>query len=446
MSHPAPERRRRFVDLSPLRTSRSFAWLWIGGAVAGVGTQLTIVASGLQIYDITRDTFAVALVGGIALVPMIVAGLWGGMLADAVDRKTLLLVTALLSWLATLGLVVVSAVDAAVAAQGDRVAVWPFYVLTTLNAVTAVMQMSTRQAITPRILPADMVSRAAALGGIAIGFQVTLGPALAGVLVATVGFAWTFAADAVLFLVGLAGILQLPRLPPLMRAARPGLESLVDGIRFLRRAPNIRMSFLVDIVAMTFGRPIALFPAVGATVIGGGATTVGIITAAFAIGAFLASLFSGPVAHIHRHGVAIGRAISLYGMFGALFGIVILLMQTGWFGPVGPTLAGVSWPALILAALAVTGMGASDEISAIFRSTMLLTAAPDEMRGRLQGVFTVVVTGGPRVGDLWAGVGTALVALWFPSLVGGLLTIALIAILLRVVPSFRAYDARDPSL
>ena len=163
MSAPEPTRRRRFVDLTPLRVSPRFRWLWIGSAVAGVGAQLTIVAAGLQIYDITRDTLAVALVGVIALVPMIVAGLWGGMLADAVDRKGLLLVTALVSWLSTVGLVVVSAVDAGLEAQGERVAVWPFYVLTTLNSVTAVMQMSTRQAIIPRILPAEMVSRAAAM-------------------------------------------------------------------------------------------------------------------------------------------------------------------------------------------------------------------------------------------------------------------------------------------
>lgn len=418
--------------------------MWIGAAVAGVGSMLTVTASGLQVYDITRSTFAVGLVGGIALVPMIVAGLWGGMLADATDRKLLLAISALLAWLSTLGLVALSAVDATLRSGGERVEVWPFYLLTTLTAVSATVQNATRQAIVPRLLPAELVSRAAALSGIAIGFQVTIGPALAGVLVATVGFAWTFAVDAALFLVGFAGILNLPRMPPLAAAARPGLESLREGIRFLRGAPNIRMSFLVDLVAMTFGRPIALLPAVGATVVGGGAITVGVLTAAAAVGTFLTSLLSGPVAHVHRHGVAIGRAIAVYGGFVMLFGAVILVKLVGGFPAVGEPFARVDGVALGVAALAMVGMGASDEVSAIFRSTMLLTAAPDDMRGRLQGVFTVVVTGGPRVGDLWVALTASAVALWFPALVGGLLIVALIGLLLRLTPSFRAYDARTP--
>ena len=137
------------------------------------------------------------------------------------------------------------------------------------------------------------------------------------------------------------------------------------------------MSFLVDIIAMSFGRPFALLPAVGAIAIGGGPITVGVLTAAAAVGTLLASLFSGPVAHVHRHGVAIARAISVYGAFVALFGAVLLAMSLGWGGPVGADWSQVAWPALAVAALALAGMGASDEISAIFRSTMMLTAAPD---------------------------------------------------------------------
>lgn len=434
------------VDLSPLRVSPTFARLWIGGTIAGVGGMLTTVAVGLQIYDITESTFAVGLVGGISLVPMIVAGLWGGMLADAFDRRRVLIVSSLVGWLTTLALVALSAADAVLAAGGDRVAVWPFYLITTVNAIAATIQGATRFSVYPRILPADMVSRAAALGGIGFGFMLTVGPALAGVLVASVGFAWTFAVDAVLFAAGFLGIVSLPKLPPLMAAARPGLQSLRDGLTFLRHAPNIRMSFLVDIVAMSFGRPGVIFPAVGALVIGGGPVTVGILTAAGAVGTFLASLFSGPVSHVHRYGIAIGRAITVYGGFVALFGLVVAAMQTGWFGPVGEEFGEVNPVALGLAALAMAGTGASDEVSAIFRSTMLLTAAPDEMRGRLQGVFTVVVTGGPRIGDLYTGIFASAVALWCPPVFGGLIIIALIAVLLRVQPSFRRYDARDPAL
>lgn len=445
---PDPEAipRRRFVDLTPLKSSPAFARLWIGSTVAGIGAQLTIVAVGLQIYDITESTLAVGLVGGIALVPMIIAGLWGGMLADAFDRRRVLLISATLGWLSTLGLVALAAVDASLTAAGERVDAWPFYVFTTINAVASTVQNATRSSVIPRILPIHLVSRAAALNGISFGLTLTIGPALAGALVATVGFPITFAVDAVLFTAAFIGIIGLPRLPPLGEVARPGLQSLRDGAAFLKRAPNIRMSFLVDIVAMTFGRPFVLLPAVGAVVIGGGPVTVGVLTAGAAAGTFLASLFSGPVARIHRHGVAIGRAITVYGAFVLMFGMVLAAMQTGWFGPVGEDFAEVNVVALLLGVLALAGTGAADEVSAIFRSTMLLTAAPDDMRGRLQGVFTVVVAGGPRVGDLYAGILASVLALWFPPVLGGLLIMALIGVLVRLTPSFRAYDARTPTL
>ncbi len=442
---PSDAPRRRFVDLAPLRASPAFARLWIGNAISGIGAQMTIVAVGLQIFDMTASTMMVALVGGVALLPMVVAGLWGGMLADAFDRRLVLMVSSLTGWAAVLGLVALSTWDAMLVADGQRAEVWPFYVLTTINTVAATISGATRSAVTPRILPPELISRAAALNGIAIGIMLTLGPATAGVLVATIGLPITFAIDAVLFTAGFLGIIGLPKLPPLGEVARPGLESLRDGLAFMRQAPNIRMSFVVDIIAMTFGRPFALLPAVGAVAIGGGPVTVGVLTAAAAIGTLLASLLSGPVAHVHRHGVAVSRAITAYGCFVALLGAVVLAMTLGWGGPVGPAWTQVSWPALAVAALAFAGMGASDEISAIFRSTMLLTAAPDDMRGRTQGLFTVVVAGGPRVGDLYAGAMASLLALWAPPLLGGLVIVVLIAIVTRAQRTFLAYDARTPT-
>lgn len=441
----SPARRSRMVDLAPLRASPAFARLWIGNAISGIGAQMTVVAVGLQIFDMTASTMMVALVGGIALLPMVVAGLWGGMLADAFDRRALLIASSLTGWAAVLGLVALSTWDAALVAEGGRAPVWPFYVLTTINTVAATISGATRSAVTPRILPAHLLSRAAALNGIAMGTMLTLGPAAAGVLVATVGLPITFAIDAALFTAGFLGVLGLPRLPPLGAVAKPGLASLRDGYRFLRQAPNIRMSFVVDIIAMTFGRPYALLPAIGAVAIGGGPVTVGALTAAAAMGTLLASLFSGPVAHIHRHGVAVARAITVYGAFVLLLGAVILAMALGWGGPVAAEWPQVSWPALAVAAIAMAGMGASDEISAIFRSTMMLTAAPDDMRGRTQGLFTVVVTGGPRIGDLYAGIATTLVALWAPPLLGGILIVVLIAVVTRAQRSFLAYDARRPT-
>jgi MFS family permease len=440
-------RRRTFVDLTPLKVSPAFARLWFGQAISGIGAWLTLTAVSLEIFHITESTFMVALVGGISLLPMIAAGLWGGMLVDAFDRRTVAIVTAIVSWLSTAALLGLSIWDTVLSAAGGHAEVWPWYLVTTVNAVATTISMAARSAIIPRIVPEDMVSRATALNGLTFGIQLTVGPAVAGILIASVGFPITYAIDAVLFTAGFIGVFGLPRLPPLSHVDRPGLKSLVDGFRFLAKAPNIRASFIADIIAMSLGRPQVLFPALGTVAIGGGSITVGILTASMAVGTALTGLLSGPVARIHRHGVAIARSIMVFGGFTVLFGLVVLGGSLGWFGPVGDqfTADQVAWPALILAFLFLAGTGASDEVSAIFRSTMMLTAAPDEMRGRMQGIFTVVVTGGPRIGDLITGTLATLIGLWAAPVLGGIAIMALIWVLVRSTPRFRAYDARDPT-
>lgn len=443
MSESSPQKKRRLVDITPLKSSPAFARLWFGSVFLGIGAQLTIVAVGLQIYDITKNTFMVGLVGGIALLPMIVAGPWGGMLADAYDRRKVLLIAITCSWLGTLGLVALSVVDVALQASGSRIAVWPFYVFTTVIAVAGTISSATRTATYPRVLDKSLVPSAMALTGISIGVQLTLGPALAGILVATAGFPVTFAADAVLALAGFFGVFMLPQIPPLHDAIAKGWAGISQGMTFLKGAPNIRASFIADIIAMSLGRPYALLPALAAGVIGGGPTTVGVLTSAAAIGTFGVSLFSGPVKHVHRYGLAITRAITLYGGFVLLFGVVILAGQSGFFGPSGSSWNEVNVIALGLGALCFLGMGASDEVSAIFRSSLLLTSVPDEMRGRLQGVFFSVVAGGPRLGDLYTGIMATAVAVWAPSIIGGIAIIVLIAVLARAVPSFKKYDKSE---
>nr|WP_227497315.1 MFS transporter [Planctomonas psychrotolerans] len=422
--------------MSPLRESPAFARLWLGAAISGIGSQMTIVAVGLHIYDITRSTFAVSLVGAFALIPMIIFGLYGGMLADAFDRRRVAFIAAVAAWGSTIGLAGLAWFSVDV--------VWPFYLLTTLNAVAATVVGTVRFAIFPRILPRRLLPAASALTGISGGIMVTVGPAVAGVLIATVGFAWTYTIDVVLFLAAFVGILSLPRLPPEGEVHRPGLASLRYGFAFLRTAPNIRMSFLVDILAMTFGNPRVVFPAVATLVLGGGAVTVGILTAAVAVGALASSLFSGRTGHVRMQGVAIERAILVYGGFILGFGALLAVMSTGAFGSVSAAVGDMNVTAVVLAAVLLAGAGAADNISSIFRQTMLQSAVPDHMRGRLQGVFTVVVTGGPRVGDMYVGILAVTAALWFPPLLGGLAIIASVAVLVRVQGSFRRYDALNP--
>ncbi|HXH34577.1 MAG TPA: MFS transporter [Plantibacter sp.] len=432
----ASNRRGILVDLSPLRESPAFARLWIGGAITGIGGQMTIVAVGLQVYDLTASTFAVSLVGVIALIPMICFGLYGGMLADAFDRRTVALTAAVVTWTST-------AVIAVLAWSGSEV-VWPLYLLTTVNAVSTTVVGTTRQAILPRLLPSRLLPSAAALSGISVGVMVTVGPALAGVLVATVGFRWTYTIDVILFAAAFLGIASLPKILPEGGVSRlPGLRSLADGWTFLRTAPNIRMTFIVDIIAMTFGNPRVLYPAVATLLLGGGAITVGVLTAAGAVGALLSSLVSGPIGRIDRQGLAIERAIVVYGVAIAAFGGVLAWVSLT--GTATHETDRANLPAIGFAALALAVAGAADNVSAIFRMTMLQAAVPDAVRGRLQGLFTVVVAGGPRVGDLYIGLAASALALWVPPLAGGLLVAAIVAVLVRMQGAFRRYDAKTPT-
>lgn len=434
-------RRSRFVDLAPFRASAAFSRLFAGQSVAGIGGQLTLTAVGLNVYTLTGSVPATAAVGVIALVPTVLAGLYGGMVADAFDRRRVALVAAVVSWLSTLTLATLSWTGAET--------VWSLYGLSVLTAVATTVLSATQSAMLPRLLGTALLPAAAALNGITFGIAITLGPALAGVLVAAVGFQWCYTTDAVLFVAALTALLTLPPMPPGGPVDRPGLASLLGGFRFLRGAPNIRTGFVVDIIAMTFGQPRALLPAVGLMAFGGGAVTVGILSAAFAVGALLSSVFSGRLGTWRMQGAAIERAIQVYGVCILGFGLVLagtaVGRTAGWVGPVSDSPIGMNVAAVALGGLALAGAGAADNVSAVFRSTMLQAAAPDGVRGRLQGVFIVVVTGGPRVGDLYLGLLAAAGALWLPPLLGGLLVIALVTVSARAARGFRTYDALHPT-
>lgn len=432
-------KRRTFVDLSPLRLSPAFARLWFSALLTGIGTQLTIVAVGLQLYAITNDTLAVALVGGIALIPATIAAPLAGMIADAFDRRKLLIILAIMLFLSTTGILALTVVESNLAAVGQHVWVWPFYVFTTLGAMSGIAIGATRSAIVPRILPRELVAPASALNGLSIGAQFMVGPALAGVLAAAVGFQWTFVVDLVLSAAAFLGIALLPALPPLSDVVRPGWTSLKQSVRFLRGVPQITSGFLADIVAMTFGRPYVLLPAVAAGLIGGGPITVGLIMSAGAAGTFLTGLFSGPVKHVRRQGMVICRSIQVYGLFVVMFGVVLLLVSLGVLPRGGLAFDDVSVIGLVLACVTFAGMGAADEVSSIFRISMLLTVVPDDIRGRMQGIFFAVVNGGPRLGDLYGGICAALVALWFPPFLGGFLIVVAMGLILRLTPSLRNY-------
>jgi len=410
--------RRIAIDTRPLRHP-AYRRLFVGQGVAFVGFQVTAVAVPVQVYDISRSSFWVGILGLVGLVPLVLFGLWGGAVADAVDRRRLLLLSSAVLWGVTLVLL-------AQAVAGLRNLPLILALVAVQSAAFAVSS-PTRNAIIPRLLSRDLVPAANTLNFTVTNVGTVAGPLLAGVVIARWGgFAAAYAIDAVLFTVALYAALRLPSLPPTAAAdqpARPGLRSVVDGLRFIAGQPVLLMSFAVDIIAMVFAMPRALFPEVAETRFGGG-EAVGWLFAAIAIGAVLGGLSSGWIGRVRRQGVALTVAIVGWGLAVALSGLAQAL-----------------WLAVVLLAVA----GAADLVSAVFRQTILQVYAPDEMRGRLQGVFIVVVAGGPRLGDLRAGATAAVAGATFSWVAGGIACAVVVVAAALLVPSFLRYDASKPA-
>ena len=416
------------ADITPLRESPAFRRLWAGSAVSNVGSQLTLVAVSLEVYRLTQDSLYVGLLSIFALVPLVVGGLLGGSIADSHDRRRVALFSSSVMWAAVGGL--------ALQAWLQVGNVWLLYALVAVQSGAQAINQPARSAIIPVLVRKELLPAANALSMVTFGLAMTAGPLLAGVLVATVGFGWTYTLDLVSFAFAFWALLKLPPMPPGKQAGRAGLRSVVEGFRFLGTRPNLRMTFIIDLVAMILAQPRALLPAVGALMVGGGETTVGILLASTAVGAFLAGLFSGPLGSIRRQGSAVVWSVMGWGASIAAFGLVVVL--AGRSGATGVT----AW--LIPAALCCGLAGIADSVSAVFRTTILQSATPDHLRGRLQGVFIVVVAGGPRVGDMLAGGGTKILSEGWVLLIGGLLCIAVAWVVARWQSGFLKYDAGHP--
>lgn len=412
-----------------MRVSADYRRLWIGQIFANIGAQLAIVAVGLQVYDLTGSSFSVGLVGLCALVPLVVLGLYGGALVDAHDRRRVALLASLGLW--------VCAVAFAVQAWLGLESVWLLYALVAAQSAAFAINSPARSAILPRLLPTELLPAANALSTLSWNLGFTIGPLSAGFLVAHLGYGPTYTVDAVTLAVALWSLGRLPSLPPLGRVRRAGLASVLEGFTFLRTRPNVRMTFLVDLAAMVLASPRALFPAVGAVVLGGGATTVGVLFSAVAVGSMLAGVLSGPLGAVRRQGAVTCVAVALWGVCIAAFGLVLAL------APPLPADGSVS-AAVWFAAVALAGAGAADAVSAVFRATILQSATPDAMRGRLQGVFIVVVAGGPRLGDALLGTLGERVGEAAGSVAGGLACVAAVLVLAKVQSGFLRYDARHP--
>lgn len=416
------------ADITPLRESPAFRRLWLGTAASAVGSQLTLVAVSLEVYRLTQDSFYVGLLSIFALVPLVLGGLLGGSIADAHDRRRVALLASSVLWLTTGCL--------ALQAWLQVGNVWLLYALVAVQSGAQAINQPARSAIIPVLVRKELLPAANALSMMSMGLSMTAGPLLAGVLVATIGFAWTYTIDVASFAFVVWALVKLPPMPPDRVTHRAGLRSVVEGFRFLGTRPNLRMTFVIDLIAMILAQPRALLPAIGALMIGGGEATVGILLAATAVGAFLAGLFSGPLGGVRAQGAAVVWSVMGWGASVAGLGLVVVL--AGRSGGAGVT----AW--LIPAALCCALAGIADSVSAVFRTTILQSAAPDHLRGRLQGVFVVVVAGGPRVGDLLAGGATKVLSEGWVLLAGGVLCAVVAWLVARWQSGFLRYDARNP--
>lgn len=433
---------------------RDFRRLWFGQGISFVGYQITTVAVPLQVYALTKSSLWVGLLGFASLAPLVFFGLWGGAIADVMDRRKLVLMASLVTWAATWGLL----------AQAIFEVGSPLLLLGLIVVQSAGFAVSgpTRSAIIPRLVPLPLVHAANTLNFVVQNGGTIIGPLVGAQVVTYFGYGGAYGIDIALFTCSLYAAFRLPPMPPVVSASdetmlvpdvdvlgsagepsrperqgpegraadgggapngrrRAGFRSVAEGIAFISRRPILWMSFVADIVAMSFAMPRALFPAVADERFGG-ASAVGWLYSAIAIGAVAGGLLSGWLGRMRHQGVAITVGIVAWGTFVALAGLSHLL-----------------WLTVVLLALA----GAGDLVSTVCRQTIVQTTVPDELRGRLQGVYTVVVVGGPRLGDLRAGAVAAVAGTTVAWVSGGVACVVGLLVMVVFVPAFVRYVPQE---
>jgi MFS family permease len=407
-------RRRLLVDLAPLRASPEFRRLWLGQGLSYVLGEVTYIALPFQVYQLTGSTFAVGAIAIVELVPLLTLTFVGGAAADALDRRRLLIWTEAGTAASVAGLVV----NAALA--HPRVDVC--FALAFFAASFSSLGAGASRSLLPRLVPAEHLTGALALNSLYSSLGAVAGPALGGILIATIGLTGAYSVGVGGFVASLVAFWLLPSIVPLGGGERPGLRSVIEGFRFLRKQRVILGCFLIDTNAMVFGMPSALFPAIAITQLHAGPEAVGYLYAAPAAGALVIALFSGWIGHVRRQGVAIFVAAMLWGVAIAAFGFATTL-----------------WLALILLAAA----GAADAVSAVLRNTIMLASTPDAFQGRVSAAYLAQVTSAPRLGNLEAGALASLTSVRVSVVSGGIACVVGGLLLAFAIPSLLRYDAQD---
>lgn len=399
------------IDLTPLRVSREFRLLFIGQVVSFFGSMMTFVVLPWQMYQLTNSSLAVGLLGVAEFVPILFMAFVGGALADYVDRRRMVRLTELLLAAGSVVLIVNSLLP--------RPRAWVLFLCAAAFAALNGLQRPSLEALAPRLVPAELLPASSALNFLGRNLGSVLGPALGGLLAATLGPALAYSIDLVTFLVSVIALCMMSAVPPPQGADRPSLRSIIDGIRYAKSRQELMGTYLVEINAMFFGMPMALFPAV-ATKFGG--ASVGLLYAAPSVGAILATLSSGWTVRVNRHGLAVVIAAAVWGFSIICFGLADFL-----------------W----LALLCLVAAGAADMVSGIFRTVIWNQTIPDHLRGRLAGIEMVSYMTGPLLGNAESGLVATLMSVRFSIISGGILCVLGTGALAALLPAFVRYDGRE---
>jgi MFS family permease len=396
------------LDLTPLRRHRDFRLLFAGQLVSAFGSFLTTVALPVQIYELTKSSFVVGLLGAVQLVPLALTSLWGGSYADAIDRRRLLL------WTEALLLLAASALAVNALLPHPRVVL--VFVIAAFTAAVTGFHRPALESTTPRLVAHEELAAVSALTSLRGSTAAIAGPALAGICIATFGLSFTYALDALTFAIAIVAVAAIRAVPPAEDAQPAGLSSILEGIKYAGSRPELIGTYVVDIVAMTFAMPMAVFPALAAQ--WGGASAAGYLYSAMSVGALVTTLFSGWTSNVARRGAAVVIAASLWGV----------------------AIVGLGYARTLPAALVCLALaGAADMVSGLFRMTIWNETIPSKLRGRMAGIEQISYMSGPLLGNTRAGFMAERFGLARSIMLGGIVCVACVAACVPILPGFWRY-------
>ncbi|MDO5668375.1 MAG: MFS transporter [Corynebacterium sp.] len=412
-----------FADTRPLQVP-AYRRLWTANIATTIGAQLTVVAVPVQIYALTGSSAYVGLTGLFGLVPLVIFGLYGGSIADGFDKRKVLVAT-------TLGMIATALAFWGLSIA-DNTNVWALLWVFALQQAFFAVNQPTRTAVFRSILPLEQLPAGSSLNMMLMQFGAIVGPLIAGALIPLIGFSWLYALDAALLIPTLGAVFALPTLPPSGQAQKAGFRSVVDGLSYLWTQPILLVAMLLDLIAMTFGMPRALYPEIAAESFGesgdgGGGMMLALLYSSMAAGAVLGGLLSGWVSRVVRQGLAVIVCIVAWGVAVIIAGLAVMA------SPGAVTLW--AWMVVLMLVLG----GAADMFSAALRTAILQQSAAEHVQGRIQGVYIVVVVGGPRLADVLHGWAAAPLGVGLATMLGGVLVIVGTLLCAVFVPSFTNY-------